>query len=60
MHTTHADPTPSRTSRPPGRWHDQPWVWVLAGGVIMGLALGILMSVARAQRQEPAKARAPL
>ena len=28
--------------------------------VTLGLALGILMSVARAQRQEPAKARAPL
>lgn len=41
MHTTHADPTSSRASRPPGRWHDQPWVWVLAGGVIMALALGI-------------------
>ena len=26
----------------------------------LGLALGILMSVARAQRQEPDKARAPL
>ena len=40
-----------------------PLPFVSYGGtamVTLGLALGILMSVARAQRQEPAKARAPL
>jgi rod shape determining protein RodA len=40
-----------------------PLPFVSYGGtamVTLGLALGILMSVARAQRQEPDKARAPL
>ncbi len=40
-----------------------PLPFVSYGGtamVTLGLALGILMSVARAQRQEPAKARTPL
>ena len=41
MPTTHADSAPADASRPPARWQDQPWVWVLAGGVIMGLALGV-------------------